>query len=293
MRFSNKQGSGKLSAFEKAFRLIGIHRLHLHLFLIIISGVTIAPYLWAVSTSLKYRTDVFTKTPKWIPNPMHFGNYKEVFEMAPFGLYLLNTIIVVTVILVFQLLTMTTASYAFARLEFKGSNFFFMLFIIQMMLPVHATILPNYLIVNKLGLLDTRLALMMPFFATGYGTFLLRQTFRQVPKDFEDAAVIDGCSGLRFLYSVLIPMAKPTLVAQALISVVTHWNDFFWPLVVSDKPAIRTLTIGLAMFVQQESGADWTLLMAATVFVTAPLMIVFLIFQRKFIESFMSAGLKG
>ena len=292
MKSSVQQKTGEFGPFEKAFRLIGVNRIHIHLLLILISGVTIAPYLWAVSTSLKHRTDVLQDS-QWIPNPIHFGNYKEVFEMAPFGLYLVNTIIVVAVILFFQLLTMTTAAYAFARLEFRGSNFLFMLFIIQMMLPVHATILPNYLIVNKMGLLDTRLALMMPFFATGYGTFLLRQTFRQIPRDFEDAALIDGCSGLRFLYSVLIPMAKPTLVAQALISVVTHWNDFFWPLVVSDDPAIRTLTIGLAMFVQQESGADWTLLMAATIFVTAPLMIVFLIFQRKFIESFMSAGLKG
>ena len=105
--------------------------------------------------------------------------------------------------------------------------------------------------------------------------------------------MIDGCSGLRFLYSILLPMAKPTLVAFSLISIVTHWNDFFWPLVVTDSPAVRTLTMGLAMFVQQESGADWTLLMAATIFVTAPLMVLFLIYQRKFIESFMSAGIKG
>lgn len=279
--------------FEKAFRLIGVNKIHIHLFLIIISGVTLAPYLWAVSTSLKHRTDVFTKVPVWIPSPAHFGNYREVFNMAPFGLYLINTILVVVVVLAVQMLTMSTAAYAFSRLSFRGSNFLFMLFIIQMMLPVHATILPNYLIVNKLGILDTRLAIMIPFFATGYGTFLLRQTFRQVPRDFEDAAMIDGCSGLRFLYSVLMPMARPTLVAFGLISTVTHWNDFFWPLVVTDKPSIRTLTMGLAMFVQQESGADWTLLMAATVFVTAPLMLSFLIFQRKFIESFMSAGVKG
>ena len=285
--------SNSPNIFRKFLHWIRVTHAHIHLFLILLCGITIAPYLWALSTSLKHRVDVFTKTPQWIPNPLRLANYSEVFEMAPFGLYLINTMVVVTVILAFQLLTMTTAAYAFARLEFRGSNILFMFFIIQMMLPVHATILPNYLIVNKLGILNTRLALMMPFFATGYGTFLLRQTFRQIPKDFEDAAIIDGCSGLRFLYSVLIPMGKPTLVAQGLISVVTHWNDFFWPLVVSDSPNIRTLTIGLAMFVQQESGADWTLLMAATIFVTAPLMITFLIFQRKFIESFMSAGLKG
>jgi len=161
------------------------------------------------------------------------------------------------------------------------------------MLPVHAIIVPNYLTMRKLGLLDSRLAMMLPFWASGYGTFLLRQAFRQIPQDFEDAALLDGCSALRFLWQVLVPLAKPTLIAHALISVVTHWNDFYWPLVVTDSPAVRTLTIGLAMFVQQESGADWTLLMAATIFVTAPLMVTFLVFQRKFVESFMSAGIKG
>lgn len=290
---SNAQPTATFSPLEKAFRLIGMHKLHIHLLLIIVSGVTLAPYLWALSTSLKYRVDVFTDTSQWIPNPVNLGNYREVFRMAPFGIYLVNTIIVVIGILAVQIVTMSTAAYAFSRLRFRGSEFLFFLFVIQMMLPVHATIVPNYLIVNKLGLLDTRLALMVPFWATGYGTFLLRQSFRQVPRDFEDAAMIDGCSGLRFLYSILIPMAKPTLVAFSLISIVTHWNDFFWPLVVTDSPAVRTLTMGLAMFVQQESGADWTLLMAATIFVTAPLMILFLIYQRKFIESFMSAGIKG
>lgn len=290
---SNTQQTAKFGPFEKAFRFIGMNKIHIHLFLIIVSGITLAPYLWALSTSLKYRVDVFTDTPQWIPNPVNFGNYREVFRMAPFGIYLINTIIVVIGILAVQIVTMSTAAYAFSRLRFKGSEILFFLFVIQMMLPVHATIVPNYLIVNKLRLLDTRLALMVPFWATGYGTFLLRQSFRQVPRDFEDAAMIDGCSGLRFLYSILMPMAKPTLVAFSLISIVTHWNDFFWPLVVTDSPAVRTLTMGLAMFVQQESGADWTLLMAATIFVTAPLMVLFLIYQRKFIESFMSAGIKG
>jgi sn-glycerol 3-phosphate transport system permease protein len=135
--------------------------------------------------------------------------------------------------------------------------------------------------------------MMLPFFASGYGTFLLRQAFRQIPRDLEDAAVIDGCGGLRFLWHVLVPLARPTLVAFALISLVSHWNDYLWPLIVTDTPDVRTLTIGLGMFVQQESGADWTLLMAATAFVTAPLMVIFLVFQRKFIESFMFSGLKG
>jgi sn-glycerol 3-phosphate transport system permease protein len=261
--------------------------------LIMVSLLTITPYLWALSTSLKVRTDVFTPVPQWIPSRIVTTNYKEVFSMAPFGRYLVNTIIVVTGVLLVQELLITSSAFVFARMNFPGSRFFFALYLIQMMLPVHAIIVPNYLTIRRLGLLDTRLAMMLPFFASGYGTFLVRQAFKQVPKEFEEAAIVDGCPPLRFLWQILVPLAKPTLVAHALISVVTHWNDFYWPLVVTDSPAVRTLTIGLAMFVQQESGADWTLLMAATVFVTAPLMITFLIFQRKFVESFMSAGIKG
>jgi len=264
-----------------------------HLTLGLFALVTVTPYMWLLSTSLKLRTEVFTPTPKWIPWPINFGNYAEVFDRAPFGRFLVNTVIVVCGILAVQLVTVTLAAYVFARRKFRGADILFFLFLVQMMIPIHATFLPNFLTLRNLDLLNTRMAMMLPFFASGYGTFLLRQAFRQIPRDLEDAAVMDGCGGLRFLWHVLMPLAKPTLVAFGLISLVSHWNDYLWPLIVTDTPDVRTLTIGLGMFVQQESGADWTLLMAATVFVTAPLMGIFLIFQRKFIESFMFSGLKG
>jgi sn-glycerol 3-phosphate transport system permease protein len=274
-------------------RRYGLSRLATHLTLGLFALVTVTPYLWLLSTSLKLRTEVFTPTPKWIPWPINLGNYAEVFDRAPFGMFLVNTIIVVTGILAVQLVTITLAAYVFARRKFRGADILFLLFLIQMMIPIHATFLPNFLTLRNLDLLNTRVAMMLPFFASGYGTFLLRQAFKQIPRDLEDAAVIDGCGGLRFLWHVLVPLAKPTLVAFALISLVSHWNDYLWPLIVTDTPDVRTLTIGLGMFVQQESGADWTLLMAATAFVTAPLMAIFLVFQRNFIESFMFSGLKG
>jgi sn-glycerol 3-phosphate transport system permease protein len=269
------------------------HRLATHLTLGLFALVTVTPYLWLLCTSLKFRTEVFTATPQWIPWPINFGNYAEVFDRAPFGIFLVNTVIVVCGILAVQLVTVTLAAYVFARRRFRGADFLFLLFLIQMMIPIHATFLPNFLTLRALDLLNTRVAMMLPFFASGYGTFLLRQAFKQVPRDLEDAAVIDGCGGVRFLWHVLIPLAKPTLLAFGLISLVSHWNDYLWPLIVTDTPDVRTLTIGLGMFVQQESGADWTLLMAATAFVTAPLLGIFLVFQRRFIESFMFSGLKG
>ncbi len=268
--------------------LIAIHAL-----LLALGAVSLVPYLWAVVTSLKERRAAFSPVPQWWPDPVTLGNYPAVLQHGPFDVYFVNTVIVVSGILVVQLVTVVLAAYAFARMRFRGSQFLFSLFLVQMMLPIHSVLVPNYLTMKTLGLLDTRLALMLPFWASGYGVFLLRQAFRQVPRDFEDAAIIDGCSRLQLLWHVLVPLAKPTLVAFGLISVVTHWNDFLWPLIVTDTPAVRTLTIGLAMFVQQESGADWTLLMAATVLVTAPLMVLFLLYQRRFVESFMSAGLKG
>jgi sn-glycerol 3-phosphate transport system permease protein len=252
----------------------------------------LVPYVWALLASVKSRAEVFTPTPVWWPNAWQWSNYLEVFRYAPFATYFVNTVIVVVGILGVQLVTVTLAAFAFARMQFRWREIFFYLFVVQMMLPIHAVIVPNYLTIKSLGLLDTRVAMMIPFWASGYGTFLLRQAFRQVPRELEEAAVIDGCGSLRLLWSVLLPQVRPTLVAFSLISVVTHWNDFLWPLVVTSQPAVRTLTIGLAMFVQQESGADWTLLMAATVLVTMPLLIAFLVFQRKFVESFMYAGLR-
>ncbi len=269
-----------------------VRTLGLHATLIVVSVLMGAPYVWAVSASLKSRSEIFTATPHWVPSAWVWTNYADVFRYAPFGIYFVNTVIVVLGILAVQLVTITLAAFAFARLEFRWREVLFFLFVVQMMLPIHAVIVPNYLTVRSVGLLDTRLAMMLPFWASGYGTFLLRQAFRQVPRELEEAAILDGCSRGRVLWSILLPQVRPAVVAFALISVVSHWNDFLWPLIVTNKPEVRTLTIGLAMFVQQESGADWTLLMAATVLVTLPLMVAFLVLQRLFVESFMHAGLR-
>lgn len=269
-----------------------VPRIALHLALGSASLMMVIPYLWALGASVKSRVEIFTPTPQWWPSAWQWSNYVDVFRYAPFEIYLLNTLIVVLGILVVQLVTITLAGFAFARLQFRYREVLFYLFVIQMMLPIHAVIVPNYLTIKSLGLLNTQLAMMLPFWASGYGTFLMRQAFRQIPAELEEAALLDGCTGLRLLWSIMIPQVRPVLLAFSLISVVTHWNDFLWPLIVTDTPRVRTLTIGLAMFVQQESGADWTLLMAATVMVTAPLLLAFLFFQRRFVESFMYAGLR-
>jgi sn-glycerol 3-phosphate transport system permease protein len=246
------------------------------------------------STSLKDRAEVFSLVPQWLPKTPVFSNFAEAWGAAPFGQYYQNTILVTSGLVLVQLVTMTLAAYAFGRLTFPGRDTLFLLFLVQLMIPHQSLILPNYLTIKTLGLLDTRLAIALPYFGTAFGTFLLRQTFKSIPREFEHAARIDGCGHLRFLWHILVPLSRPTLIAFALVSIVTHWNDFFWPLIVTDTAKARTLPIGLAMLEKQvENGGEWTIMMAATIIVILPPMLVFLIFQRQFIQSFIHTGLKG
>lgn len=177
----------------------------LHLLVGGLSLLWMVPYLWAISASLKSPAELFTPTPEWLPRAWRWSNYVDVFRYAPFGIYFVNTVVVVAGILAIQLVTVTLAGFAFARLEFRWKNVLFYLFVAQMMLPIHAVIVPNYLTIKALGLLNTRLAMMVVFWASGYGTFLMRQAFRQIPQELEEAALLDGCSRLRMLWSIMLP----------------------------------------------------------------------------------------
>ncbi|MFP4021489.1 MAG: carbohydrate ABC transporter permease [Halanaerobium sp.] len=264
-----------------------------HLFLIIISIIAIIPLIWAFSTSIQPSDAIFGEGLGLIPTEFRFENYVEILSAAPFGTYLINTVIVVTATVFFQLLVIIPASYAFAKLDFKGREILFYIFIAQMLLPLQAIVVPNYDIMRFLGLINTRSAMVLPYIASGYGTFLIRQQFKQIPESLIESARIDGAGHLTILKYIMIPLSKPIITAFSLISIVIHWNDYFWPLIITETPKVRTLAIGLGMFVQQESGADWTLLMAGTMFIVLPLLIFFLFNQRIFIESLMiKSGIK-
>jgi ABC-type glycerol-3-phosphate transport system permease component len=225
----------------------------LKIFILQIGAIAmILPFVWLVSTALKSPPEVFTQNLSLIPEKFMWTNFVDIMDQAPFWLYMLNTIIV----------------------DFPGKDVMFLIFVIQIMLPLESIIIPNYLITKNLGLLNTRTGLILPFVASGFGTFMLRQTFKQIPNSLEDAALIDGAGHLRFIWHVLIPLSRPTIVTFSMISIATHWNDYFWPLIITDSDRVRTLTIGLGMFVQQESGSDWSLLMAATLFVCAPIIVL-------------------
>ena len=261
---------------------------------IIVSIIMIIPLFWMISTAFKPMQEVFSSVPKWIPSHIVWSNFSVAWGYIPFGRFYINTIIISVGLLIVQLITSSLAAFAFARFKFKGMNILFILFLIQLMLTVQSTVVPNYLTISKLGFLDTYLAVAAPYTASAMGIFLLRQTFLAIPKALEDAAEVDGVSSLEFLWHFAIPLSKPTILAFSIISISYHWNEFFWPLIVTDTVRARTLTVGLGIFAEAaEGGAEWTLLMAATLIVVAPVLILFVIFQKRFISSFMSSGLKG
>lgn len=220
-------------------------------------------------------------------------NIINVWSAAPFLTYFINTVIIVIGIFGVQMITSIMAAYVFARLEFKGKSFIFMLFLIQIMIPVDVLIFPEYLVLRNLSLLDTKLGIMIPYFASAFGIFLLRQYFKTIPIELEEAAQIEGCSKWRILWTIYFPLARPAILSFGLVSVSYHWNNFVWPLIVTNSVENRPLTVGLALFAKSaETGAQWSMITAATLIVVAPLLLGFLIFQRKFINSFVSSGIK-
>lgn len=252
------------------------------------------PFLWMIVAALRPDgsdpTQLASLTPNFVPS---LESFSLAWESADFLIDYANTLIVVAGILSVQLVTTTLAGYAFARLRFPFKNTLFYLFLLQLMIVPPILIIPNLSTVARLGIYDNLLGVMAPYMASAFGTFLMRQAFRMIPRDFEDAAMIDGCNFGRLLWHVLLPLARPTLIAFGIVSVVAHWNEFLWPLMVVNSPHRRTLTLGLASFTQASEGAaEWGLIAAGTLLVTAPLLLAFVAFQRQFVNSFISSGLK-
>jgi sn-glycerol 3-phosphate transport system permease protein len=226
--------------------------------------------------------------------PPTWANFALAWESATFVVYYRNTILYTFGLLAVQLVTVTLAGYALARLRFRGREPLFHLILLQLFLPPVVLILPNFLTLRAIGLTDTLVGLALPYVASAYGTFLLRQGFRSVPRDFDEAAMLDGAGPLRTLWHVLVPMVRPHLAAFSVVSVIYHWNEFLWPLVATTSNSVRVLAVGLQSFTRaSESGAEWGLISAGTLIVIAPLVVVFLLFQRSFIASFTHSGLKG
>jgi sn-glycerol 3-phosphate transport system permease protein len=224
--------------------------------------------------------------------PLTLENFARAWQAAPFARYFVNTVALVTMILAAQLVLVTLAAYAFARFEFPGRNILFALVLVQLMVMPDVLIVENYRTMAALGLKDTILAIGLPYMASAFGIFLLRQTFKTVPRELDEAARIEGCGPLAVLWKVYVPLARPVYLAYALVSVSYHWNNFLWPLIITNSVESRPLTVGLQVFSSGDQGIDWSIITAATLLTTAPLLIAFLLFQRQFVQSFMRAGIR-
>jgi sn-glycerol 3-phosphate transport system permease protein len=224
--------------------------------------------------------------------PWTLENFSRAWNQAPFGRYYINTVMLVCLVLAGQLVLSTLAAYAVARFKFKGSGIAFALVLLQLMIMPDVLIVENYRAIGKLGLLDTITAIALPYMASAFGIFLLRQTFKSVPQELVEAARVEGAGPLQILWKVYVPLARPTYIAFGLVSVSYHWNNLLWPLIVTNSVGSRPLTVGLAVFGAPETGVDWSIINAATVMTMAPLLIGFLLFQRQFVQSFMRAGIR-
>ena len=251
-----------------------------------------APFAWMLVASLRpnFAPDIASLVPS---PPLSLDNYRDAWSSGHFPLWYLNTVLMCAGILAVQCVTASLAGYAFARLRFRGQRTVFTLFLLQLLLIPPLLIVPNLTTLVSLGLFDSLPGIMAPYLASAFGVFLMRQTFRTLPRDYEDAAALDGASTLQVIWHVLLPMARPGLVAFSVVSVTSHWNEFLWPLMAASSPRNQVLTVGLASFAgASEAGGQWGVVAAGTALVAAPLLILFLLFQREFTRSFVFSGIK-
>ncbi|HET6567227.1 MAG TPA: carbohydrate ABC transporter permease [Rhodothermales bacterium] len=264
----------------------------LHVIMYAAALLTLAPFLWMVLTSFKTIPDIYTYPPTWWPEPFTLDNYTAAFRAAPFGRFYLNSLIVAFTVTAGQLVTCSLAAYAFARMQFKGRDILFYIFLGTMMVPAHVTMIPSFMILHWLGWIDTYAALIVPGLASAFGTFLLRQFFLTIPKELEEAAFIDGCSRFRVLWRIILPLSLPALATLAIFTFMTIFNDFLWALIVVNSEKMYTVQLGLAVFRSRYS-TEWGNLMAGSVVATLPILIVFFFAQKYFIQGITLSGLKG
>ena len=252
------------------------------------------PFVWMLSTSLKEPAAVFNLPLQWIPRPLVFRHYLDIWRVVPFGRFFSNSVVVAACVTLGHVLTSASAAYAFSRLRFPGRDRLFFAYIATMMIPGSVTMIPVFVLMKLFGWIDSYKALIIPGFFSAYGTFLLRQFFLSIPQDFEDAAKIDGASSWRIFWQVILPLSKPALATLTLFTFMGNWGSFMWPLLVIDSVEKKTLPIGLTYFQElyQYASPNWPLLMAGSVVAMVPMILLFLLNQRFFIEGIRLTGVQ-
>jgi multiple sugar transport system permease protein len=255
--------------------------------------IMVLPFAWMLSLSFKDESEVFTNNPSFLPQRWDFANYVEAFVTGHVGIFLVNGAIVTFAILVLQILTIVPAAYVLARKDFRLKPALFALVLAVLLIPPQVTAIPVYLMIAEAGLLNSYTALVIPFATSAFGIFLLRQGFRTMPQDLIDAARMDGAGEFHTLWFILVPQLMPMVAAFGVFSIVAHWNDFFWPLLVITRIENATPPLGISIFASDEGGNDVGPMMASATLIVAPLMLAFLIARRRFIEGATLSGLKG
>jgi len=267
-------------------------RLLLYIVLAAAALAIVFPLLYALSISLMPPTEVNTFPPRFLPSAPRWANYAEVARTVPVARYLLNSLLISAAVTLGQIATASLSGYAFAFMDFRGRALLFALFMSTMMVPWEVTLIPNYLTIRSLRLLNSYPGLIVPFLATAFGTFLLRQFFMQIPRELEDAARIDGCGRFRFFWSIALPLARPGLLTLGAYTFLNTWNQYLWPLLVTNTRLMRTVQIGVR-FLMNEEGMQYHRIMAGVVLCLVPALLILLWGQRYLVRGMMAGGVKG
>ncbi|MEG1255359.1 carbohydrate ABC transporter permease [Clostridium sp.] len=262
-------------------------------FILIIGAIwVLLPFIWMLLTSVKPSNEVLSMPPKWIPSKIMWQNFKEALKTVPFQKYLFNSIFVAVCVTLGELFTTILAAYAFVYIPFRFKNILFIILVATMMVPSEILMIPNYVTLSNLGWINSYKALILPWCASIFSIFLLRQQFSTVPYSYYKSAKIDGCSDFRYLFTILVPVSMPTLVSIAILKFINSWNSYMWPLITTNTSEMRTLPVALAAF-STEAGTRYNILMAFSVLMIAPIIILYLFTQKYIIKGVSKSGLKG
>lgn len=259
---------------------------------VLLAAAVCFPLLWMLATSLKPQHEVVTWPPSILPQTLMLSNYSTILTSGSFGRWLINSVVCSSAVALGNLVIGAPAAFAFAKLRFPGKNVLFLIVVATLMIPGELTIIPLFVLLTRLGWIDTYMALIVPFLVNGFSIFLLRQFFEGIHPDIVDSARIDGCGWFRMLWQIFVPMSRPVVVVVLFFSFIGSWNGYLFPLIVTRSESMRTLTVGLSLF-RQEYGTNWALLMGAATIIAVPPLIAFLFLQRQLVESFNLSGMNG
>lgn len=263
-------------------------------YVILIVGVLwiILPFIWMILTAFKPAKEVLSMPPKWIPSSWQWQNFSDALKSVPFRTYLFNSLFVAVCVTLGEIFTTILAAYAFVYIPFKFKNVLFIILVATMMVPSDILMIPNYVTLSNLGWINSYKALVLPWCASIFSIFLLRQQFSGVPSSYYKSAKMDGCSDLRYLFTILVPMSMPTIVSIGILKFISCWNSYMWPLIVTNSKDMRTLPVALAVF-STEAGTRYHILMAFSLMMVAPIIILYIFMQKYIIKGISKSGLKG